>query len=213
MSAQRSGDDSVSEPSGAISTDQLFFTLSNERRRSVLEYLREHRGRVQMRELVRAVAAREHGVDPDEVTYDQRKSVYVSLRQTHLPKMDSLGIVRFDPDAGTIELVDGVADFDFYYEPVRTDDLDWGTFHVGLAGLLALVVGAATFGLFPFALLPGWALPWTVVAVYAVAGGVQAFLTRKRELSTEVPWLGGLTKNGSDGHSRGVRSADTPEDE
>jgi hypothetical protein len=205
MNAQRGEGEGSGDGSGAISTDQLFFTLSNERRRSVLEYLRERRERVQMRELVRAVAAREHGVDPDELTYDQRKSVYVSLRQTHLPKMDSLGIVRFDPDAGTIELVDGIGDFDFYYEPVRADDIDWGTFHVGLAGLLALTVGAATLGLFPFASLPGWVLPWLVVGVYAVAGGIQAYLTRRRELSTDVPWLGGLTGNGR----RGRTAADT----
>jgi len=209
MTAQRGEGGGSGDGSGAITTDQLFFTLSNERRRSVLEFLRERRERVQMRELVRVVAAREHGVDPEQLTYDQRKSVYVSLRQTHLPKMDSLGIVRFDPDAGTIELVDGSADFDFYYEPVRADDLDWGTFHVGLAGLLALAVGAATIGLFPFALVPGWALPWLVVAVYAIAGGVQASLTRKRELSTDVPWLGGLTRAG-----RGSEPArDAPEEE
>lgn len=182
---------------GGITTDDLFFTLSNERRRRVLEYLRERRERVQMRELVREVAAREHGIEPDALTYDQRKSVYVSLRQTHLPKMDSLGIVRFDPDAGTVELVEGVVDFDFYYEPVRPDDLSWGTFHVGLAGVLALIVAAASVGVFPFALLPGWALPWLVVAAYAVAGGVQAYLTRTRQLSTEVPWLGGLGAAGA----------------
>jgi hypothetical protein len=190
---------------GRISTDDLFFTLSNERRRHVLEYLRERRERVQMRELVREVAAREHGIEPDALTYDQRKSVYVSLRQTHLPKLDSLGIVRFDPDGGTIELVDGVADFDFYYEPVRPDDLSWGTFHVGLAGLLALVVAAGMLGVFPFGVLPGWALPWLVVVVYAVAGGVQASLTRKREFSTGVPWLGGL---GAAGANRSAEHAD-----
>lgn len=197
MTAQRGTEDEVGAETGGISTDDLFFTLSNERRRRVLEYLRERRARVQMRDLVREVAAREHGIEPDALTYDQRKSVYVSLRQTHLPKMNSLGIVRFDADAGTIELVEGVADFDFYYEPVRPDDLSWGTFHVALAGLLALVVAAATVGVFPFGLVPGWALPWLVVAVYAVAGGVQAFLTRQRQLSTAVPWLGGLGAAGA----------------
>lgn len=197
MTAQRIRGDGVGETGGDISTDQLFFTLSNERRRAVLSYLRDNGGHAGMRELVRAVAAEERGVDPSDVTYDQRKSVYVSLRQTHLPKMDSLGIVRFDPDAGTIDLVEGIADFDFYYEPVRTDDIDWGTFHVGLAALLGLVIGAVSFEIFPFALVPRTALPWLVVAVYALAGGVQAYLTRTRRLSADVPWLDGLHASGS----------------
>jgi len=195
------GGEGEAESPGGISTDQLFFTLSNERRRHALECLRERGGTVAMRELVREVAARERDVAPDDLTYDQRKSVYVSLRQTHLPKMDTLGIVEFDPDAGTIDLVDGIADFDFYYEPVRADDVGWGEFTVGLAALLAVVVGATTAGVFPFDLVPAGALPWLVVAAFGTVGAVQAYLTRQRRLGIEFPWLGrdGSTDRHRDG--------------
>jgi hypothetical protein len=119
-----------------------------------------------------------------ELTYDQRKSVYASLRQTHFPKMDRLGIVDFDSDAGTIELVDGVADFDFYYEPVRPSDVAWGEFIVGLTGLWALVVGATATGLFPSGLLSTAVLPWFVLASFAIAGGIQTYVTRRRKIHT-----------------------------
>lgn len=180
-------DDGEREGIESISTDDVFFTLSNERRRHVMQFLREQGGEVAMRDLVREVAARERGIDPDELTYDQRKSVYVSLRQTHLPKMAKLGIVEFDSNAGTISLVDGIGEFDFYYEPVRAADIDWGQFYVGLAAIFALLVGASTAGLFPFGLLPSGVLPWLVIVSVAIAGTIQTYLTHRRKLDVVVP--------------------------
>jgi hypothetical protein len=170
-----------------ISTDAVFFTLSNERRRHVLRYLREQGETVPFRDLVRVVAARERNVPEGELTYDQRKSVYVSLRQTHLPKMDTLGIVHYDADAGTIELADGISDFDFYYEPVAGNEIAWGEFYLGLTALLGGIVAMATLDLVPVR-LPVGLLPWLVLTGFGIAAVVHTYQTRRHRLDLTIPW-------------------------
>lgn len=82
--------------------DQLWFVLSNYRRRFAIEYLLDHRRDVSLRELAEALAAWENGVDEDGTTGAQRKRAYVALRQTHLPKLDELSVVAFDPGRGVV---------------------------------------------------------------------------------------------------------------
>lgn len=170
-----------------ISTDAVFFTLSNERRRHVLRYLRERGETVPLRELVRIVAARERDVAIDDLTYDQRKSVYVSLRQTHLPKMNQLGIVHYDADGGTITLADGISDFDFYYEPVADNEIAWGEFYLGLTAIMTGVVTMAALGLFPVQFSVG-ILPWLILTVFGIAAAVHTYQTRRHRLSMTLPW-------------------------
>jgi hypothetical protein len=178
---------SEADEAECISTDAVFFTLSNERRRHVLRYLRERGETVPLRELVRVVAARERNLAIDELTYNQRKSVYVSLRQTHLPKMDQLGIVHYDTDGGTIALADGISDFDFYYEPVADDEIAWGEFYLGLTAILTGVAAMAALNLFPVRLSVG-IFPWLILTVFGIAAAVHTYQTRRRRLSLTLPW-------------------------
>jgi len=82
--------------------DRTFALLQNRRRRRVLTYLRDNESTTQG-ELARHIAAVENGVPEDAVTSTQRKRVYVSLYQAHLPKLDEFGAVSFDQDRGTVE--------------------------------------------------------------------------------------------------------------
>jgi hypothetical protein len=82
--------------------DRIFAILQNHRRRLVLEYLREHDSTTQG-DLARHVAAVENEVPESAVTSTQRKRVYVSLYQAHLPKLDDFGAIAFDQDRGTVE--------------------------------------------------------------------------------------------------------------
>ncbi|AZH26562.1 DUF7344 domain-containing protein [Haloplanus aerogenes] len=82
--------------------DQIFVILQNHRRRLVLEYLRDRDSTTQG-DLARHVAAVENDVPEDTVTSTQRKRVYVSLYQAHLPKLDQFDAIAFDQDRGTIE--------------------------------------------------------------------------------------------------------------
>ncbi|WP_255197192.1 DUF7344 domain-containing protein [Halorarius litoreus] len=83
-----------------ISLDEVFTILSNARRRHVVELLVEHDGEMTFRELTDAVAKRE---SEGPVGYDARKRVYVSLRQSHLPRLADADVIEYDRDRGAIE--------------------------------------------------------------------------------------------------------------
>lgn len=80
---------------------EFYDVLSNARRRECLRYLLWNDGSVSVTELTRRVAAAEsENGAPDESV---RKSIYVALRQTHLPKLSELDVVAYDPDRNTVE--------------------------------------------------------------------------------------------------------------
>ena len=99
--------------------------LSNQRRRYVLYYLNHRPGPVSLRDLAEQIAAWENDCTIDDLEYKQRKRVYTSLHQTHLPKLDEMGIVNYDRDAGTITLADRASDLDAYLELVGERTADW----------------------------------------------------------------------------------------
>lgn len=113
--------------------------LRNDRRRIALESLRETSGVADLSDLAETIAAKESGSDPPPS--DKRQSVYVSLHQTHLPKLDSLGIIEYDSDAHEIELRDRVEEVEIYMEVVPEYGLSWGEFYFGwgMLGLLTLL--------------------------------------------------------------------------
>ncbi|MFO7926669.1 MAG: DUF7344 domain-containing protein [Halobacteriota archaeon] len=113
--------------------------LRNDRRRLVIETLREGEGTEAVSDLADIVATRESGDDPPRK--NKRQSVYVSLHQTHLPKLDTLDIVEYDPDRGRVRLLNRVEEVEVYMEVVPEYGLSWGEFYFGwgLLGLLTVI--------------------------------------------------------------------------
>lgn len=95
--------DTTAEDADRLDRDVIFGTLKNRRRRDVLRYIRDEGGRSTIRDVSEHVAAVENDVSVPMVTSKQRKRVYVSLYQVHLPGMDRDGIVSFGR-SGSIEL-------------------------------------------------------------------------------------------------------------
>ena len=83
-----------------LSRDEVYDILSNARRRFVIYFLRDRREPVELSELSDRVAAWENDVPVEELTDQQVKRVYVSLYQTHIPKLEDTGIVEYDSDSG-----------------------------------------------------------------------------------------------------------------
>lgn len=91
-----------------------FEALANSQRRHVLAYLGERSGDdpVHLDDLINQVIARElvdgsSTVDPD--------SVAATLHHVHLPKLDDLGLVEYDPETNVVSPVEDEAtipDFD-----------------------------------------------------------------------------------------------------
>lgn len=126
---------------GGLDPGDIHDVLQNDRRRLTLNCLREAReGSLAVSELSEQVATLETNEDPPP--RNKRQSVYVSLHQTHLPKLDGLGIVRYDSDTKTVTLLDRVEEVEVYMEVVPRYGLSWGEYYFGL-GLLGLVTTVA----------------------------------------------------------------------
>lgn len=95
------------QESEAVETpaDDIFHLLQNSRRRDVLAYLEETE-QTTLRELAEHIAARENGLSVAELRSDQRKRVYISLYQMHLPKLTAHGVIDYDKSRGTVALRD-----------------------------------------------------------------------------------------------------------
>lgn len=84
--------------------DEVFTLLSNYRRRSLLYALYRNGGELEFPDLVAKVASYETDTPPEEIGDDVRQSMYISLYQTHLPKLTDFGLVEYDADERLISL-------------------------------------------------------------------------------------------------------------
>ncbi|MFB6171118.1 MAG: hypothetical protein ABEJ23_01195 [Haloarculaceae archaeon] len=80
--------------SPALPASDRLDLLASDRRRAVLDYLRDRAGAtVRTETLVDHLASTGHG---------QRQSLAVALRHVHLPKFASAGVVEYDQRRGTV---------------------------------------------------------------------------------------------------------------
>lgn len=86
-----------------IARDDAYHLLQNERRRLALAFLSERDWLVNVGVVAEHVAAVENDIDVEELSAQQRKRVYISLYQSHLPKLDEHGVVDYDQSRGTVE--------------------------------------------------------------------------------------------------------------
>lgn len=92
------------KPVGGLDRDTLFDLLSSARRQYVLRYLCDESPEEHVEELARLIAAEETAVPPAEVPSEDVRRVYISLYQTHVPKLEENGLLRFDPDERVVTL-------------------------------------------------------------------------------------------------------------
>src|SRR6056297_1117923 len=85
-----------------LSQDEIFAILSNPRRRYVLYFLNQHGEGIELTDLAEHVAAWENDTTVEELSSKERKRVYVSLYQTHVPKLADHGLIDYDPDSGMV---------------------------------------------------------------------------------------------------------------
>ncbi|EMA59351.1 DUF7344 domain-containing protein [Halorubrum lipolyticum] len=160
----------------ALEKGEIFDLLKNSRRRSIIQYLRAHDGYAELNDVAEHIAADENDITVRELSSDQRKRVYIGLYQCHLPKMDTLGVVEYDKNRGTIELQDSVSQLLAYMDPVDEDeteetapDREW--LAPAIAAAVVAVVGLGTLGIGALSAVPaaGWTL-LCVVGILAIVG-------------------------------------------
>nr|WP_256487756.1 MULTISPECIES: hypothetical protein [unclassified Haladaptatus] len=120
-----SQDTAASQP---LSKDTIFHILQVERRRLILQYLQERTDTVSLRDLAEQVAAWENELSVVELTSKERQRAYISLYQTHLPTLDTEGIIEYDKDRGTIKRTSRADQFDSYlFDTVPQDPSESST--------------------------------------------------------------------------------------
>nr|WP_224335162.1 hypothetical protein [Haloprofundus halobius] len=141
-----------------------------------------------IRNLAEQVAAWENGCGIEELTYKQRKRVYTSLHQTHLPKLDSHGIVEYERGRGVATLTERAADLDIYLQVVGRNDISWSQYYLGLASVSLAVLAAAGLGLPPFTFVADLTYATVIAVTLLISAAIHACHLRRMHLgSTEVP--------------------------
>ncbi|MCU4753193.1 hypothetical protein OB919_14605 [Halobacteria archaeon AArc-curdl1] len=151
----------------SLSNDSVFHILQTSRRRDVLRYLQaqledenddfESVSAVSISDLTEWIAARENNITVEQLRSSQRQRVYISLYQTHLPKLDELNVINYDDDRGLVTPTPTIRKFDRYLEPespveeVPAQKYErWIGAYALLTVLSAVVLALAASNLVPF---------------------------------------------------------------
>lgn len=169
----------------SLNRDEVFEILKSQRRRMVLYYLRRNGDPVTMPELVEQIAAWENDVEIDEISSQQRKRTYVSLYQTHLPKLADTGLIEYEGDDEDITLTDRAMEIDAFLTPKQTTTYPWRRYYL----VLVVLIGALlSVGVFSTQILDSSVLLWIslgIVLGYVMTLAVEYWDHRKER--AEIP--------------------------
>jgi len=131
-----------------ISETDIHDLLRNDRRRYAIKYLQDRGREVMLRDLAEAIAEIETGESP--APRNIRDSVYISLHQSHLPRLDSAGVVDYDRNRKTIRLRKEARTVDVYMEVVTKYGVTWATYYrtLGTLSLFLIVLSLTGVPLF-----------------------------------------------------------------
>ncbi len=131
-----------------IEPEVVHDVLRNERRRRVIQDLKQRLEPVSLRNLSERIAELE--TDESPAPRNIRQSVYNSLHQTHLPKLDEIGIVNYNRERKTVELRERARDVDIYMEVITRFGITWSTYYrsLGVIGLVCVVLTDVELAMF-----------------------------------------------------------------
>lgn len=141
--------------------------IYNTRRRYALYYLHKRDGPVELKELVRQVAAWENFCDPEDGPSSKRNSVYSSLHQTHLPYLEECGLVEFDRGANEIECL--IENSELSFAADRHTSVRWDRVYLLLAGLGSVAFSTIWIDVPSFEYVPPVLITGVLVCSYLVA--------------------------------------------
>jgi len=113
-----------------ITKDEVFEVLSSSRRRLILYNLHRRGGKAVLRDLARDTAEAESDDDVDD---DVVKRFYISLYQTHVPKLEEVGLVRYDSDTKTVSLTDRIEEVEAVLNAESEPERPWALYYGALA--------------------------------------------------------------------------------
>lgn len=161
------------------SRTELFRLLGNERRRYALHACKGSERPLSLSDLAEQVAAWEYGKAIEDVTPEERRRVYTSMQQTHLPAMAEADVLEVEDKR--VALGDRARELDIYLEVVPEDSISWSQYYLGLSLVAAGVLGAAWLGVYPD-WIPGLAWAALIVLAFGLSATVHAWRERESRL-------------------------------
>lgn len=110
----------MSDHSGAL--DTVIDLCRNEHRRIVLGALTAEQHGLSVNDLTSAILKYTHHRPETAVSDDELPQIQVSLHHTHLPKMESAGLIEYDPERGHVEPTAELAQLQSYLAPIFDAD-------------------------------------------------------------------------------------------
>lgn len=124
-----------------LSDEDIHTVLSNPRRREVIDLLRTNGSEMSVREISERIAASESGQAP--APRKVKQSVYVSLLQTHLPKLDEFRVIEYDSQRKSVRSDEGLSSMTVFLETVPKYGITWSEYYAALALLgIVTIIGA-----------------------------------------------------------------------
>lgn len=129
-----------------MTKDEVFEVLSSSRRRLILYHLHRRGGEAELRDLAgdTAEAEKEGDIDDDVV-----KRFYISLYQTHVPRLKEVGLVQHDSDNNVVSLTDNIEEIEGVLGSESEPERRWWTYYGVLALLGSVLAGAQVVGALP----------------------------------------------------------------
>jgi hypothetical protein len=171
------------EASADLSKGEVFDVLRNQRRRFVLQYLKRNDEAVELGELATQVAAWEYETSCENVSAEQRKRVYTTLQQTHLPRLADANIVHYDAEDGVISATDRATDIAIYLEIVPGHELPWREIYLSMGAVAIALCVAVWAAVPPFNVLTGVQWAFVISISFTVTAIVHVYHERNMRLA------------------------------
>lgn len=130
-----------------LTQDAVFDLLSNTRRRFVINYLLRQDEPVTIQQLSRDLAAWEFEVDPEDLSDQQEKRIYVALYQTHVPKLADAGVVEYDAESSLVEISDVATQLQPYIDEDTRRGRPWPWYYLGVTAVGVVLAAGVWAGL------------------------------------------------------------------
>lgn len=163
-----------------LDPSQIHNILRNDRRRAVIKHVKRSEEPLAVDTLAEHIASVETEESPPP--RDVRKSVYVSLHQTHLPKLDELDIIEYDQRDQQIELRERVGEVEVYMEVAPEDGVSWATYYFGVSVLGVLTLTGVQFDLVFVSSFSVAFWAWYFFVLFGVSALYHSYLERKRRV-------------------------------
>lgn len=107
----------------------------------MLESLTDLGGEASLREIVRRVSLK---IDGDKTTKKFQKNVHISLIQSHIPKLERAGLIKYDTLTDTIHLMRMPSTYKIYFDIVHQNDISWSTYYL-IFSVISIIVSFLLF--------------------------------------------------------------------